>query len=137
MRYIKSCGYVAYKQIGNKNFYLIIKGKNGDVGFPKGHTEQGESEMQTAIRELMEETGVRVEHIDGFRRQIEYKLPRVPDAIKQTVYFLGRCVTEKIIIQETEVAKAGFMSYESALEALTFEETKKILTDAEAFINSK
>ena len=107
------------------------------MGFPKGHTEQGESEMQTAIRELMEETGVRVEHIDGFRRQIEYNLPRDPDAIKQTVYFLGRCVTEKIIIQETEVAEAGFMSYESALEALTFEETKKILTDAEAFINSK
>lgn len=137
MRYIKSCGFVAYKQIGNKNFYLIIKGKNGDVGFPKGHTEEGESEMQTAIREMKEETGVLVEPIDGFRRQIEYNLPRVPDAIKQTVYFLGRCITEEIIIQETEVAEAGFMSYESALEALTFDETKKILTDAEALINSK
>lgn len=137
MRYIKSCGFVAYKQIGNENYYLIIKGNNGDVGFPKGHMEEGESELQTAIRELKEETGVEVEPIDGFRRQIEYDLPRVPDAIKQSVYFLGRCVTEEIILQETEVAEAAFLSYAEALSALTFEETKIILRDAERAINQK
>ena len=39
MRYIKSCGFVAYKQIESRNYYLIIKSLNGDVGFPKGHME--------------------------------------------------------------------------------------------------
>ena len=70
MRYIKSCGFVAYKRIESINHYLIIKSLNGDMGFPKGHMESGESELQTAIRELKEETGVDVKVIQGFRRQI-------------------------------------------------------------------
>ena len=136
MRYIKSCGFVAYKRIENINHYLIIKSLNGDVGFPKGHMESGESELETAIRELKEETGVDVKVIQGFRRQIEYELRRVPDTIKQSVYFLGECTSDKIICQEAEVAEASFISYEDALKILTFEETKNILKDAEIFICS-
>ena len=136
MRYIKSCGFVAYKRIENANYYLIIKSQNGEVGFPKGHMESGESELETAIRELKEETGVDVKVIQGFRRQIEYELRRVPDTIKQSVYFLGECTSDKIICQEAEVAEASFISYEDALKILTFEETKNILKDAEIFICS-
>ena len=136
MRYIKSCGFVAYKRIENVNHYLIIQSLNGNVGFPKGHMESGESELETAIRELKEETGVDVKVIQGFRRQIEYELRRIPDTIKQSVYFLGQCTSDKIICQEAEVAEASFISYEDALKILTFEETKNILKDAEIFICS-
>ena len=136
MQYIKSCGFVAYKQIENKNYYLVIKGLNGDVGFPKGHMEIGETELQTAIRELKEETGVEVEPISGFRFQIEYPLIRIPNVIKQSVYYLGKCTSDNIVRQEGEVAEASFLSYEKALEILTFAETKNILRDAESFINS-
>ena len=45
MRYIKSCGFVAYKRIESINHYLIIKSLNGDMVFPKGHMESGESEL--------------------------------------------------------------------------------------------
>ena len=134
MKYIKSCGFVAFRQIENQNYYLIIKSLNGDVGFPKGHMEGEEGELQTAIRELKEETGVEVEAVPGFRRQIEYPLTRIPDAIKQSVYFLGRCTSDNVICQESEVAEACFVSYEEALKMLTFEETKNILRDAEMFI---
>ncbi len=136
MKYIKSCGFVAFKRVRGENRYLIIKSLNGDVGFPKGHTEPGESELQTAIRELKEETGIEVKHIPGFARKIEYPLPQRTDAIKQAVYFLGECITDKITCQECEVAEANFLSYQEALLILTFEETKRILSDAEKFINS-
>ena len=137
MQYIKSCGFVAYKQTEYKNYYLIIKSLNGDVGFPKGHMELGESEIQTAVRELKEETGAEVEVISGFRYQIEYPLHHVADAIKQSVYFLGKCISDNIACQQSEVAEAKFVSYKEALEILTFEETKDILKKAEFFINSK
>ena len=136
MRYIKSCGFVAYKQIESRNYYLIIKSLNGDVGFPKGHMEIEESELQTAIRELKEETGIEVSVIPEFRRQIEYPLLLTPNAIKQSVYFLGKCTSDNILCQESEVAEAEFVSYEDAIERLTFEETKNILRDAELFIQS-
>ena len=97
--------------------------------------EPGESELETAIRELNEETGVDVKVIPGFRRQIEYELRRMPDTIKQSVYFLGECVADNIVRQEAEVTEAGFVSYEDALKLLTFEETKNILEDAEKFLD--
>ena len=136
MRYIKSCGFIVYKAENNENFYLIIKSHNGDVGFPKGHMEPGENELQTAIRELKEETGMDVDTIYDFRYQIEYPLPRVPDAMKQTVYFLGKCASDDIIIQESEVASAEFVTYDKAIEKLTFEETKNMLKKANDIINS-
>ena len=137
MRYIKSCGFVAFRQVDGVNYYLIIKSLNGDVGFPKGHMEGSESEIQTAIRELKEETGIEVEVIPGFRRQIEYPLPRVADTVKQTVYFLGRCLSDELYPQTSEVKDARFLSYEEAIPALTFEDTKMILHDAEEFLRSK
>ena len=133
MRYIKSCGFIAYKEINGEICYLIIKARNGDVGFPKGHMEAGESEIQTAIRELKEETNAEIEIISGFRRQLEYPLPRMADTIKQTVYFLGRGTSDKLIPQETEVAEAVFLPYEEALAVLTFDETRNMLTEAENF----
>ena len=136
MRYIKSCGFIVYKAENNENFYLIIKSHNGDVGFPKGHMEPGENELQTAIRELKEETRMDVDTIHDFRYQIEYPLPRVPDAMKQTVYFLGKCASDDIIIQETDVASAEFVTYDKAIEKLTFEETKNMLKKANDIINS-
>lgn len=136
MRYIKSCGFVAYRRIENENHYLIIKSLNGDVGFPKGHMEVGESELETAIRELKEETGIEVDVIKGFRYAVEYPLLKIPDKIKQTVYFLGKCVLCDIVCQETEVAEACFLPYKEAIKVLTFEETKSILKEAENFIQT-
>ncbi len=136
MNYVKSCGFIVYKRVNNKKFYLVIRSLNGDFGFPKGHTEPGESEIETAIRELKEETGIEVKIIEGFRRQIEYELRNIPNTIKQSVYFLGECTSDKIICQESEVSEARFFSYEDATKILTFEETKSILIDAEKFICS-
>ena len=135
MKYIKSCGFVAYKTLENVNYYLIIRSINGDIGFPKGHMEVGESETETAIRELKEETNVEVKITRGFRRQIEYPLPGREGAIKQSVYFLGECITDNIICQEGEVADAAFLPYPDALRLLTFEDTKQVLKAAEEFLN--
>ena len=134
MQYIKSCGVIAYKTLENVNYYLIIRSNNGDFGFPKGHMEIGESELETATRELLEETNAKVEIIKGFRHQIEYPIPKQRDIIKQAVYFLGRCTSDSIKPQESEVAEAVFLPYSDALTVLTFEDTKAILKSAEEFI---
>ena len=137
MQYIKSCGFIAYKTLKNANYYLVIRSLNGDVGFPKGHMETGESEIETATRELKEETNIEVNVTDGFRRQIEYPMPGCADTIKQSVYFLGECISDNIICQKTEVENADFLPFDKALELLTFEDTKKMLKDAEEFLSAK
>ena len=134
MEYIKSCGFIPYRVVDYEKRYLIIHSRNGDCGFPKGHMEPGETEHETAIRELKEETNMEVEVIDGFRHQIEYPLPSRENVMKQSVYFLGQCVTEDLVCQACEVAEAAFVSFEEALEQLTFEETREILRAAEEFL---
>ena len=87
MRYIKSCGFVAYKKVGDEVYYLIIKGINRDIGFPKGHMEAGETEEQTALRELMEETGLTATLDTDRFASIEY--PISGGARKQVIFYLG------------------------------------------------
>ena len=138
MKYEKSCGALIFrKDTDGWNVLLIRHARGKHISFPKGHMEAGESEIETAIRELKEETGVEVSVIQGFRHQIEYPMPCIPNAIKQSVYFLGECNVDNISCQETEVAEAGFVSYENALEMLTFDETKAILKAAESLLVSK
>lgn len=134
MNYEISCGVVACRNEGGQLHYLLIRARNGEYGFPKGHMEPGETEHETAIRELKEETNAEVRLVDGFRRQIEYPLPRKRDTMKRSVYFLGECTSQALICQECEVADAMFLPLEKALELLTFEETKAILRDADAFL---
>ena len=136
MRYEKSCGFVAYKEEDGARLYLIIRSANGDYGFPKGHVEPGESEHETAIRELKEETNLELCIIGGFRHQIEYQLPNKTDVIKQSVYFLGRCTSEDVMCQEGEVSEVLFLTYEEAMHLLTFDDTKRILKDAEAYLTT-
>ena len=136
MTYEKSCGFVAYTEANGERLYLIIHSLNGDYGFPKGHTELGETEYKTAIRELKEETGAEAQIIEGFRKQIEYRLPKKPDTTKQSVYFLGKLDNTDLICQATEVAEALLLSLEKALTILSFDDTKEILKEADVYLNS-
>lgn len=134
--YEKSCGFVVYQEQQGLRTYLIIRASSGEYGFPKGHVEGSETEYETALRELKEETNLQVQIIDGFRRQIEYPFPGRPNVIKQAVYFLGRCTSGNIVCQETEVAEARFVPMETALALLSFESTRQILQEADAHLNS-
>jgi tRNA nucleotidyltransferase (CCA-adding enzyme) len=116
--------------------YLIVRTTNGEYGFPKGHVEGNETEYETAIRELKEETNLEVQIIDGFRCQTEYKFPNRVDVMKRSVYFLGKCTKNDIVCQESEVSEAMFVPIETALELLSFEDTKRILKEADSYICS-
>ena len=112
MRYIKSCGFIAYKQIEGRNYYLIIKSLNGDVGFPKGHMEIGESELETAIRELKEETGIDTGELEEIYRIIHQK--------NQSIYYgyllKTACDKEAIQLQENETIAYQWISKNELFE---------------------
>lgn len=63
----KSCGAIAFTRNSNQIMYILVKDKKGFWGFPKGHVEKNETEVQTAKREVYEETGLDVEFLNGFR----------------------------------------------------------------------
>lgn len=137
MKYEVSCGYVAFKRIDGQYRYLLIRSINGEWGFPKGHMENDETEHETADRELFEETGTKARLIDGFKQLIEYPLPRRSGVIKRSIYFLGECLTDRIICQESEVLEARFADYDEAIGLLSFENTRNVLRLADEFLRSE
>ena len=62
--YEKSCGAVVCCQKDNDIKYLLVCEHGGYWVFPKGHMEAGESEHETAMREVKEETGLDVTFVD-------------------------------------------------------------------------
>ena len=92
--------HVSFRRNRGEREYLILLQTNNCWSFPKGHMEAGESEEETALRELREETGLHARLIAGKKAISEYDIP--PYTRKQVVLFLGE-VEGNVIPQEAEV----------------------------------
>ena len=105
MKREKSCGVLVLRQQEDELYVVLLRHRfGGHWSFPKGHVEAGESERQTALREVREETGLTgIKLMDGFRESVEYS-PK-PGVKKQVVYFLGTTEQEKLIRQEEEISE--------------------------------
>lgn len=136
LRYEKSCGAIVYCQKEDGIKYLLVREHNGFWVFPKGHVEEGESEHETALREVKEETGLDVTFIDGFQVKNEHNLAREgrPNTIKRNVYFLAKYENQEPIPQESEISEIALLDYESALNTFQLDSFKSMLTQAQEFL---
>lgn len=124
MKYEKSCGAIVLD--GGK--ILVIQQAEGHWGFPKGHVEAGETEVQTAIREIKEETNYDVEVNENFR-YVETYSPK-EGVEKDVVFFVAKKVAGDMRPQEEEVQNILWLTYEETLKRLTYENSKEILKKA-------
>ena len=70
----KSCGVLAYRDRNGVREYLLALQVGNDWSIPKGHMEAGETEEETALRELFEETGMTAVLDTGKRATMEYPI---------------------------------------------------------------
>jgi len=122
MKREKSCGCIV---INDKNKVLLIHHNAGHWDFPKGHMEEGETEIQTAIREVKEETNIDVEVNEKFRYTTKYS-PK-EDVMKEVVYFLAKNISDNKEAQLEEVSEVKWVNFEEALETITYDTSKEIL----------
>ncbi|NLD60025.1 MAG: NUDIX domain-containing protein [Clostridiales bacterium] len=133
MRYEKSCGAVVFRQIGETWHVLLIRHERGHhISFPKGHVEPGENERQTAEREVLEETGIRVSVDMRFRAENRYMAR--PDVEKLVVFFVGIAGDQEPVAQQGEVAVAEWVDVDQAFERLTYEHDRRILRRALRYV---
>ena len=118
MKFEKSCGAVVATKIDNKIKYLIIKSIEGIYGFPKGHMELDEVEEETALREILEETGIKVKLINGFRYKLNYEI-KDKNIYKEVIYFLGEYSNQEIVYQKEELSDAELMDFSTAFSIIT------------------
>ena len=97
--------------------------------------EPGESEHETAEREIREETGLSVGFVDGFRHVITYS--PAPGVTKDVVFFLGRAGDGLVSCQPEEVREALFLPVGEALARLTHPSDRETLERAAAFLDGQ
>ena len=133
MVYEKSCGAVVMRKHHGNTEILIVKHINsGHWSFPKGHTENGENEIETALREIKEETDLDVLIDPTFREIVTYSPKR--DIKKDVVYFLAKAVSREIIPQETEISDARWVDIFRAKDFLTYENDIILVNKVRSFL---
>lgn len=115
----RSCGVIPFRQNGAEREYLIVLQTNNCWSFPKGHMERGETEEETALRELYEETGLTARLMEGTRVLSEY--PTKLGSLKQVVLFLGEAKGE-VTPRDREVLDFRWVRA-GALKVLLHEDT--------------
>lgn len=128
----KSCGAVVWARMDGGVQYLMVQMRKGHVDFPKGHMEPGEDELQTAAREIWEETGLTVELDPGFRTVIAYS--PYAGCLKDVVYFIARAGDTETTPQPEEISSLHWAPYEAALTQLTYDSARDILKAAHRYL---
>lgn len=123
MKKEKSCGIVVF----NNDEVLLVFHNLGHYGFPKGHIEKGETEEETAIREVKEETNCDAKIIPGFRKVITYS-PK-PTVVKDVVFFIGEALTTDLKPQEEETSDVFFIKQENVLKTLTYNDEREVFKE--------
>lgn len=115
----KSCGCIVFYN----GKVLVEKSINGFYGFPKGHIEKGETEVECAIRETLEETGIRAKVDSSNRFEISYLVH--DNILKSVIFFISSLDgSDDISIQEEEVSSACWVDINSVRDILTFDNLK-------------
>jgi len=117
--------------------YLIIHHQKGHWAFPKGHAQAGESNLQTAQRELFEETGLKTEKVfidQPFIERYVFIDPQGQKINKKVTFFLGEIKDTQVKIQESELQNFAWVDYQQALDMLTFNQAKHLLKQTHSFL---
>ena len=116
--YHRSCGVIPYRWHNGYPQLLLLKQKGFALyrwSFPKGHMEAWETEEQTALREMREESGMTARLHPGFRTTMHYPINGwMP---KDVILFLGEAEGETAL-QATEIESSRWVSFQEARSLL-------------------
>lgn len=139
MRREVSAGVVVYKvdEKTHKRKYLLLLYPKGHWDLPKGKVEPGETYLQTALREVKEETNLEVEIHPGFEESLNYQFRGYKGELisKTVVYFVGKALHANVILSEEHLDSTS-LEFEEAHKTLSFQNSKDVLVKAEKFLEN-
>lgn len=131
----KSCGAVIFKIEDKVIYYLVLKMGYGHTSLCKGHQENNETDEETALREIKEETNLDVDLNSDFSEFIKYK-PTV-NSIKTVRFYLAtpiRAEEVPIDLHDDEVSSMEWCTYNDALLRITHQSDRRIVKKANRYI---
>lgn len=134
--YETSCGAIVCRKVKGEPRFLVIKNnRSAHWSFPKGHIEPGETWEETAKREVLEETGLHIKILPGFREESNYMIQNRID--KKVIIFAATTKDTRTIIQESEIEDYSWLPFDGADKYLRFDNDCRILEDARKFFEEQ
>ena len=136
-------GFVVYRKTTDGIKYLLLYRRGNYWNFPKGHFKPGERSIDTALRELEEETGIRKSElriIPNFRAYERYYFRIGNEGIYDTVIlFLAETHKADIRIDPREHSGFGWFLHRDAVNIIgkKYGDTRKVLKQASDFLSER
>jgi bis(5'-nucleosidyl)-tetraphosphatase len=134
----KSCGAVIFIKKEEQTKYLLLNYAAGHWDFVKGNVEVNETEKDTVLRELKEETAIVDAHfLDGFKETIAYFYRRQGLTVhKEVVFFIMESHTDKVTLSFEHIDYI-WLDYQHAMGKLSFKNAKDVLQKAHDFLKKQ
>lgn len=128
----KSIGVIPVRRDDNDFLFLLVHQVVGHWAFPKGHPNPGETELETALRELNEETSIsKCQIVEDFRYTQTYSFVENGETTnKEVIFFIGFVSNDEIKIMEDEVQAFAWLPFDECMERLTYDESRTMLRTA-------
>ncbi|MFX1477366.1 MAG: bis(5'-nucleosyl)-tetraphosphatase [Promethearchaeota archaeon] len=118
----------------NEDEYLLLKYGLGHWEFVKGHKEENETDEETILRELEEETGISDgEILDGFKEKYDYGFTFNGQRIHKFVNCYLIHVFTKDVKLSYEHEDYCWLTIHEAIKRVTYDNAKKLLIKANDF----
>lgn len=143
MPFERSAGAIVFRREDSNILYLLLnypgRSDSGDYwDLPKGNIEKGEKPLETAKREIAEETGLTdVAFVERFIKWIKYFYRAEGKMVSKIVTFYLAETRNKDVTISYEHSGYTWLPFEEALAKLTFENAKGILREANMFLSRK
>ncbi|HLC74988.1 MAG TPA: NUDIX domain-containing protein [Candidatus Nanoarchaeia archaeon] len=117
--------------------YLLLKYKFKTVywDFPRGNIEAGETEEEAARREIREETGItEIIFVPDFKEQVGWFYKKDDQQVRKKVTFFLCTTNRHHVTLSKEHIGSAWLSFDEAIEQLTYATAKKVLVKAHALV---
>ncbi|WP_125683153.1 bis(5'-nucleosyl)-tetraphosphatase [Levilactobacillus yonginensis] len=130
----RASGAVVYRLENDQPQYLLLKSATSNFwGFPKGHVEGTESDIETAVREIREETSLEVAINPEFHADLDYDMKNGHH--KHVVLYTALVPADaQIKRQVEEISEYGWFDFATAHDKLTFDNLKSLLSMADDYL---
>lgn len=133
-----SYGIVPVKRDADSWYVLLIRHRAGHWAFPKGHGEVGETQHETAERELKEETNLSiVRYLDDKAYREAYFFRRGDEVVDKMVEYYLAEVEGEVVLQVEEVSDFVWLPIKDARKRLSFDEARRICDEVQASLNEQ